>query len=101
MYGNSETIRSNGHLQRRMSQRGIRDQDIERTLLYGRTEYIRRAHITVVGRREVERAARQGVDIRSLEGIHVVCTPEGVIKTVYRNKQLNLREAGNPRRRRR
>ena len=91
MHVNKETIQSTGHLQRRMSQRGIRAGDIERTLLYGRTVRIRKAQITVVGRREVERAAAEGVDLRSLEGIHVVCTPDGFIKTVYRNKQLNLR----------
>lgn len=32
--------------------------------------------------------AEQGADLRELEGMHVVCSPEGVILTVYRNHDL-------------
>lgn len=79
------------HSIKRMAQRGLRPEDIAQALLYGRIRYIRRAHITVVGRREVDYARRQGVDIRALEGIHVICSPDGVVLTVYRNKNLNVR----------
>jgi len=51
----------------------------------------------VIGRNEVERLIRQGIDLRDYEGVHVVRSADGDIITVYRNRDLRgLR----PRRRR-
>jgi hypothetical protein len=80
-----------GHAQRRGSQRGISEADIEMVLGYGRCVYTRRAWIHVVGRAEVCAAQKEGVDLRPVEGIHVVLDPRGPVRTVYRNQHLNLR----------
>lgn len=80
------------HARRRMAQRGIRAAQVAATLRHGRSRDIRGACIYVVGRQEARQARTRGVDLRAVEGIHVVCSPEGVILTVYRNKELNLRE---------
>tara|TARA_B100000678_G_scaffold283835_1_gene284471 strand:- start:565 stop:882 length:318 start_codon:yes stop_codon:yes gene_type:complete len=79
------------HSLRRMAQRGIRQAALMGVLRHGRCLYVRGAQLYVVGKREVQSAAQKSLDLRHLEGIHVVCSPEGVVLTVYRNKNLNLR----------
>ncbi len=43
----------------------------------------------MVGRREIEEARRLGDRIDDLDGIHVVCSPNGDVITVYRSRSLN------------
>ncbi len=85
------------HAARRMAQRGISRKAVLRTLRHGRRVYIRGACLYAVGKREVHRSARRGVDLTALDGIHVVCS-DGVVLTVYRNRALNLRGRKRPRR---
>lgn len=76
------------HAWERMSARGFSPSGIHSVLMYGRVAHARKAMIHVVGRKEVARYRRVGVDISDLEGVHVVCSTDGAIITVYRNKDL-------------
>ncbi|ACY14673.1 DUF4258 domain-containing protein [Haliangium ochraceum] len=81
------------HALRRMSQRGIRRSQVMSAFLFGRAHHLRGARIYVIGRREVREAAEQdGFYLDDLEGLHVVCHPDGLVLTVYRDRRLNVRE---------
>ncbi len=80
------------HAKKRMFARRIDSRALSTVLDVGRRIYTRKAVFYVVGRKEVKRWRSRGVDLSALEGIHVVCTPEGTVKTVYRNRDFrNLR----------
>lgn len=82
------------HAQRRMSQRAIQPDDVELARAYGRLVHARGAAFHVIGRREVRAAAIDGIDLRRLEGLHVVEARAGDVLTVYRNRNLRgLRHA--------
>ena len=77
------------HAWTRMSGRGLNCQTIETVLSYGRVIHVRGAAIHVIGRKEVEKLARAGVDVGSCDGVQVVCTPDrSAILTVYRNSNF-------------
>ena len=63
-------------------------QGMRRVLNYGRVAHVRGATIYAVGRKEVERFARDGMDLSDVEGVQVVCSDSGVIMTVYRNRDF-------------
>ena len=85
------------HAWQRMSGRGLSPDAIRRAINFGRVAYVRGATIYAVGRKEVERFERDGIDLSDVEGVQVVCSDSGAIMTVYRNRDFrNLR----PRRRR-
>lgn len=80
------------HAMRRAQSRGIKFQDIEQTILFGRRVHARRAVIYVIGRVEVELLSRGGRDFERLHGIHVICCPHTMtILTCYRNRKLQIR----------
>jgi hypothetical protein len=81
------------HARRRMAQRGLSFAAVAAVLRHGRCVHARGACVYVVGRREVERASRAGVDLRALDGIHVLCAADGSILTVFRNRALALRDS--------
>jgi len=86
------------HAWEQMCGRGLSPDKLRRALSFGRIAHARGATIYVVGRKEVERFRRKGIDLTDLEGIQVVCSEEGAIMTVYRNRDLRRLK---PRRRRR
>jgi len=62
---------------------------------YGREVQIRGSTYFVVGRKEVESAARRGIAMHRLEGLQVVVASNGAIITVQWNHKLdNLRTDG-------
>lgn len=86
------------HAAERMRARGLRPEAVAAAIAYGRVVHVRDADIHAIGRKEVESGKREGVDLSRYEGVQVVCSREGAILTVYRNRDLRgLR----PRRRRR
>jgi len=86
------------HAEGRLSERGISRKAVMAALFFGRTIHVRGADICVIGRKEVKRLRREGFDVSGYEGLHVVCSGDGCVLTVYRNYDLRgLR----PRRRRR
>jgi hypothetical protein len=76
------------HALDRMSRRRIAPSLAQTTMAIGREIHVRGATIYFIGREEVERERRTDSDIRSLEGLCVVCSREGIVLTVYRNRQL-------------
>jgi hypothetical protein len=81
------------HAARRMAQRGLRLEAVATALRYGRCVHARGAWLYVVGRREVARARSGGVDLSAFEGVHVVCAADGAILTVFRNRDLAVRDS--------
>ena len=73
------------HARLRMEGRRIPPAAVEAVLAHGREAWVRGARIHALGRREVEQAARRGLDLRPYAGLQVVCSPEGDVLTVYRN----------------
>jgi hypothetical protein len=76
------------HAKKQMQSRGISDAAIEAALDYGRVVFTRGATLYVIGRKEIEKEARRGVDLGGFNGIHVVCAKDGVVITTYRNRKL-------------
>lgn len=77
------------HANRRMSQRGIRREILDGVLQFGRRRYVRGTRSFFVGRKEVKQYAREGIDLRPLENIHVLMNPQSdCVITVYRNARL-------------
>lgn len=77
------------HANRRMSQRGIAEDDLATVLCFGRCRHARGARFYFVGRKEVQRYARQGIDIRHLENLQVLLAPRAnAVITAYRNPRL-------------
>jgi hypothetical protein len=77
------------HARLRMSQRGIRQTDIGTVLRLGRCRHARGARFYFIGRKEVQRYAGKGMDLRSVENLHVLLDPhQDQIITVYRNARL-------------
>jgi hypothetical protein len=77
------------HARRRAQTRCIPIDQIDLAFNWGREVHIRGAWIFAVGHREVAEAWRTGVDISHAEGVHVVCSPDGAVITVYRNRSLS------------
>ena len=83
------------HARMRMMARRISETALSAVIDYGRIVYVRGAKIYVIGRKEVTKFLRQGVELADYEGIHVVCSTEGVILTTYRNRDFRgLRPQG-------
>ncbi len=76
------------HARIRSSARRLPENAVAAALAYGREVHTRGAIFYVVGRKEVRAARRSGVDLSRSEGLHVVCTSEDRILTVYRNHNL-------------
>ncbi|RMH53148.1 MAG: DUF4258 domain-containing protein [Bacteroidetes bacterium] len=86
------TYTGTDHLWQRMSGRSVAPADVERVLHFGRVTHVRGARHFSVGRREIRRYRRQA-DLSRLDGLHVVCTPDGVVLTVYRNRDFSVLRA--------
>ncbi|MFM0327317.1 DUF4258 domain-containing protein [Caballeronia glebae] len=76
------------HAALRMQQRGISTELLDLVLCYGRTLYERGLSFRVIGHKEVERYAREGVDLSRAEGVHVLVQADGAVITTYRNQKL-------------
>ena len=74
------------HARRRMTGRGIRQEDIDMVMSFGRVTHTRGAVIHVVGQKEIQ---EHGRFLERCEGIHVLCSPnDGAVITTYRNHDL-------------
>lgn len=79
------------HAERRMCGRRINTEMVNLVIAYGRIVHTKNAQFHVVGRREVEKYCKIGIDLRKVEGIHVVIGNEAqdaVIITVFRNNDF-------------
>lgn len=76
------------HARVRMQQRRIGSDLLAAALDYGREIWTNTDVVIVIGRREVARYAREGVDLTPVEGLLVVCSHEGDVITVYRTRNV-------------
>ncbi|HRE88122.1 MAG TPA: hypothetical protein PK095_03195 [Myxococcota bacterium] len=85
-------IRLTAHAAERSCDRDIPADALMLALDHGREVHIRGAAVFAIGRNEVDRAARHGVALRRLLGLHVVVAEDGSILTAYWNHKFdNLR----------
>lgn len=82
------------HARYRMQSRAIPDDAIEATLTYGRRVITRGAEVCAIGRKEVVKFARLGVDLSRFEGVQVVLSGDGAVITVYRNRNFRWLKTG-------
>ena len=73
------------HARNRMNQRRISRAAVLAALQHGRRIHTRGAVVYAIGRKEVAACRRRGIDIRAHLHVQVVCTPSGLVLTVYRN----------------
>ena len=76
------------HALTRMVRRALSRTAIEAALEFGRCMEIRGAQIFAIGRREVERFRREGIELEAFEGTQVVVADSGSVLTVYRNRNF-------------
>lgn len=84
------------HAQTRLCSRRIRPEAVVAAIEFGRQVRARGAEIFVLGRRDIARARRAGVDLADLEGVQVICAPNGgPVLTCYRNRNVSgIRDRG-------
>ncbi len=83
-----ESMDFSDHALDRMSRRRIAPNLAQTVVALGREIHTRGATVYFIGRDEVEREKTTGSDLRPLEGLCVVCSREGTVLTVYRNRRL-------------
>ncbi len=76
------------HAWQRMGARGVSSSTINKVLTYGRVIHARGARIYVIGRKEIKRYMDQGINLDDLHGMQVICGKNGMIMTLYRNRDL-------------
>jgi hypothetical protein len=77
------------HAEMRMSQRSIDLEQVQLVLNYGRLIHSRRARFYVMGRKEIKRLEKKGLEVGDLENIQIVVAEKSnLILTVYRNKDF-------------
>ena len=86
--GQEPKARLTMHASQRMTARGITETAVRAVLDHGRIVHVRGAAVHALGRKEVRCFRRRGIDLAPYEGIHIVCTPDGTILTVYRNQDF-------------
>jgi hypothetical protein len=83
----SETSKLTRHATDRCRHRGISAEAVEAALMFGKHRAMRGADIYTLGWREVRFCAEQGIDLSRWQDIEVVCSHDGQVLTVYRNKK--------------
>lgn len=76
------------HARARMATRSISRTAIEAAVAFGRCVSTRGAQIFAIGRKEVERYRRDGIDLGRFEGTQVVVSANGAVMTAYRNRNF-------------
>ena len=76
------------HAINKMHSRSISAFAVQKALEYGRVIHTRGAVHYAIGRKEVQRLGRAGIDLAGLEGLQVVCGQDGAVITTYRNRDF-------------
>jgi len=84
-----DSIPLTNHARNRMNARNLPSEAVCSALQYGRVVYARGAAIHVIGRKEVHKYKKEGVNLSAYEGVQVLCSPkDGTVITVYRNRNF-------------
>lgn len=82
------------HAWSQMGRRKVPAYAVEAALTLGRRVHVRSAVIHALGRNEVSKARRQGLNLSEWEGLQVVVlVATGAVATVYRNRDLSSLKA--------
>lgn len=73
----------------RMQQRAVSHNAVDAALTYGRRIHSKGTTFCVVGRKEVQRFAKAGIDLSAIEGVQVLLGSDGAVITVYRSHDLH------------
>jgi len=85
----NDTVPLTNHAIKRMNTRNLSLEAVCSTLRYGRLVYAKGAAIHAIGRKEVHRYKKIGINLSAYEGVQVLCNPKnGVVITVYRNRNF-------------
>jgi len=84
----SNNFRLTLHAWERMEARGFSSEKINKVLSFGRVIHTRGAAIYAIGRKEINHYDNQGINLDGLNGAQVVCTKDGSIMTMYRNRDF-------------
>lgn len=79
------------HAKNRLSARRIDEEMFNIAILYGRRFYANSAEVYFVGKKEVEKARKAGIDIRKAEGLNIIVQDYGdekIVITAFRNHSL-------------
>ena len=76
------------HAWERMEARGFSSEKINKVLSFGRVIHTRGAAIYAIGRKEINHYENQGINLNGLNGMQIVCTKDGSIVTMYRNRDF-------------
>ncbi|MCX7991444.1 MAG: hypothetical protein N2999_05360 [Proteobacteria bacterium] len=79
------------HSLKRFSARRINDELFNLAVIHGRKFYSNGAEIYFVGKKEVEKARKLGIDLRSAEGLNIIVQPYGdekIVITGFKNPSL-------------
>jgi hypothetical protein len=72
----------------RMGGRRVSIDAIVAALMHGRVVFVRGACIHAIGRKEIKRFARWHIDLANYDGVQVVCSHDGTVISVYRNRDF-------------
>jgi hypothetical protein len=90
------TIELTKHALQRMAARRLPEPAVVAVMTYGRMARVRGAEVYAVGRKEVKQYRKVGIDLKEIEGVQVVCSPDGAVMTTYRNRDFRgLRPRGS------
>ncbi|MCB9759853.1 MAG: hypothetical protein H6739_08470 [Alphaproteobacteria bacterium] len=84
-------FRLSDHARHRMDERCIGLIAVRTALRWGRRTWSHGDHRYHLGRRAVARARRLGVRIDAHEGVFVILSRDGVVRSVYRNRRPRRR----------
>jgi hypothetical protein len=76
------------HALRRINQRRIPIFAVQIVIDCGRSTHQKGAVVYAIGRKEVERFKREGINLQPYQGLQVVCGANGKVITVYRNNDF-------------
>ncbi len=86
---NASALPLTKHAWKRMNARSLPPEAVASALQYGRVVYTRGAAIHVIGRKEIRKYEKRGINLSVYEGIQVLCNPkDGTVITVYRNRNF-------------
>jgi len=77
------------HASVRMQQRGIRRDDVDAALAYGRRIHAKGLTFFVIGDKEVRQYMDKGINLAQVAGVQVLVSSEGSVVTTYRSRDLH------------
>ena len=78
------------HAYKRREQRGIQRKKIAHLLRFGRKTYQNGSIYYSIGRKEIRKYQHICQDLKQMNGLHLVMSPNGIIITIFKNKNFRI-----------